>query len=179
MGRPDRRAPIRTPTLIRSLRMVGGMALAAACAGLAIATLSFHLEIRPVLTGSMRPTYGPGALLLTKPVAVTSLRRGKIVLFRPPGEHVEIAHRITSVSGPPSAPVITTKGDANKATDPWHAELLTATVPQVMTSVPGVGRLMVGIRGPVQLLLIIAGGLLIGIFGTRWLLQPRTALGAA
>ena len=70
-----------------------------ALAVLAFAVVAFHIEVRPVLTGSMVPTYGPGSLLVTKPVPVTDLHKGMIVLFVPPGERAEFAHRITSVSG--------------------------------------------------------------------------------
>jgi signal peptidase len=143
------------------------------CAALAVAVVTLHLSVRPVLTGSMRPTYGPGAILVTKPVSVTDLHRGMIVVFVPPGEHVEFAHRITSVSGSPSAPVITTKGDANKAPDPWRAQLTTATVSEVIATVPWVGRLMVGLRGPLQLVLVVLGGLCVAVSGTRWILRPR------
>jgi signal peptidase I len=143
------------------------------CAALASAVVFLHLGVRPVLSGSMSPTYGPGAIVVTKPVSVESLRRGMIPLFVPPGEHGEFAHRITSVSGSPENPIITTKGDANRAPDPWHARFTTATVPVVVGTQPWVGRLMVGLRGPIQLMLIILGGLLVAVSGTRWILGPH------
>jgi signal peptidase len=153
------------------------LAGAGVCCGLAVAVLALHLGFRPVLTASMRPTYGPGALLVTKPVPVQSVRPGMIVVFTPPGEDVQFAHRITTVTGAHSHPVITTKGDANPAPDPWHAELTSATVPEVVATVPWVGRLLIGMRGSMQLLLIVAGGLMAVVAGTRWILRPsgRTA----
>ena len=162
--------------MLRAFCMAGAAGLSVVCAGLALVVVTMHLELRPVLTGSMRPTYGPGALLVTRPVPVENLHKGMIVAFAPPGEHAEFAHRITSVTGPPSAPIITTKGDANPAADPWHAQLTTTTVPEVVATVPWVGRLMVGLRGPLQLLLIIAGGLCAAAAGTRWIMRPRPAL---
>ena len=148
-------------------------ALTVVCTVAAIAVIAFHIEIRPVLTGSMAPTYGPGAILITKPVPVTELRQGMIILFVPPGEHDEFAHRITSVRGNPAAPTITNKGDANRVPDPWHAQLTSTMVPEVIGTVPWIGRLMVGLRGPVQLFLIVLGGLVVGVSGTRWILRPR------
>jgi signal peptidase I len=150
--------------------------LTAAIAALALVVVVFHIEVRPVLTGSMVPTYGPGALLVTTPVPVTNLHRGTIVLFVPPGQRAEFAHRITSVSGDRSHPIITTKGDANKAPDPWRAQLDSATVPEVVATVPWLGRLMVGLRGPIQIVLIVLGGLIIGVGGTWWILRPRTPI---
>jgi signal peptidase len=156
--------------------LLGAVLALVACAALAAASMVLHLEIRPVLTGSMRPTYGPGAIVVTKPVSVKDLRPGMIVLFVPPGEHAEFAHRITSVSGPQSDPIITTKGDANPAPDPWHARLTGATVPEVVATFPWVGRLMVGLQGPIQLGLIVFGGLLVTVAGTRWILRPETTV---
>jgi signal peptidase I len=150
-------------------------ALTVVCIVAAIAVVAFHIEVRPVLTGSMVPTFGPGAILITRPVPVTDLRKGMIVLFVPPGEHAEFAHRITSVGGSTTAPTIGTKGDANKAPDPWHAQLTSPTIPEVIGTVPWVGRLMVGLRGPVYLVMILIGGLVVGVGGTRWILRPRSS----
>ncbi len=153
--------------------LVAAALLLGGSAALASAVVILHIGIRPVLTGSMRPTYGPGAVLITRPVPVENLRVGMIVTFVPPGEHAEFAHRIASVSGSPENPIITTKGDANTASDPWHARLTTATVPVVVATQPWVGRLMVGIRGPIQLLFISLGGLLVAVSGSRFILHPR------
>jgi hypothetical protein len=54
--------------------------------------------------------------------------------------------------------------------------LTTATVPEVVATVPWVGRLMVDLRGQLQLLLIVAGGLYAAVAGTRWILRPRPTL---
>lgn len=78
------------------------------------------------------------------------------------------------MTGSPDRPIITTKGDANPAPDPWHARLTSATVPHVMASVPWLGRLMVGLHGLAQLVLIVVGGLMAGIGGARWILRPRS-----
>ena len=72
----------------------------------------------------------------------------------------------------PSHPVITTKGDANRAPDPWHAELISPNIPEVVTSVPWVGRLLVGSQGLIQLALIIIGGLVVLVAGTLWIMRP-------
>jgi signal peptidase I len=152
--------------------LVAGLALAA-CAATASTVVVFHLGVRPVMSGSMHPTYDSGAIVVTKPTPVTTLRPGMIIVFVPPGEHAEFAHRITSVNGSPTDPIVTTKGDANKVADPWHARLTTATVPVVVATQPWVGRLMVGLRGPIQLVFIIVGGLLVAISGSRLILRPK------
>ena len=101
-------------------------------AALAITVVTLHLGVRAVLTGSMRPDFGPGAVLLTERIAADAVKPGMIVLFVPPGEHNEFAHRITSVTQTNTGPIITTKGDANKAIDPWHAKLVTPYANQVI-----------------------------------------------
>jgi signal peptidase len=153
-----------------------GVAVTTGCVVLAATVVALHLNIQPVLTGSMRPTYGPGALVVTEPVPVADLHPGMIVLFTPPGKHAQFAHRIVTVTGPRTAPIITTKGDANRYPDPWHAQLTSATVPRVVATVPWIGRLMVGLRGSLQLVLIILGGLTVAVAGARWILQPRRTL---
>ena len=139
----------------------------------AVSVVTLHLGVRAVLTGSMRPDYGPGAVLLTERVPTSSVRPGMIVLFVPPGEHVQFAHRITSVSGPKDAPVITTKGDANKAGDPWHAKLVTPTVNRVIGSLPALGRVLVFLRGSGQIVLALVGGLLAAWACMKWALSPQ------
>ena len=171
--------------LLRGLRVAACVVVLCLSAALTVSVFALHLGIRPVLTGSMRPDYGPGAVLLTRQVPVSSLRPGMVVLFVPPGEHGEYAHRITSVSGASGAPVITTKGDANMAADPWHARITSHSVNEVVGSLPGVGRLLVGIRGIGQIALAVVGGLLAAWAGTRWLFSSsrptdrRAAAGSA
>jgi signal peptidase I len=143
----------------------------------AVSVVTLHLGVRAVLTGSMRPDYGPGAILLTERVPTASVRPGMIVLFVPPGEHVEYAHRITSVTGPKDAPVITTKGDANKVGDPWHAQLAAPTVNRVVGSVPAIGRVLVFLRGSGQILLAVTGGLLAAWGIARWTFRPQPSPG--
>jgi signal peptidase I len=173
MRRAARRTAGRSGGLLRFFGITGAVVLAGACVGLAAGVVVLHIGIRPVLTGSMRPTFDPGSIVVTEPVPVDRLTPGMVVLFVPPGQHDVFAHRITSVSGPPGAPVITTKGDANQHPDPWHARLTAPTVPRVVASVPWIGRLLTGNRGPFQLVLIVGGGLVIGVAGTRWILRPR------
>ena len=139
-----------------------------------ISVLTLHLGVRPVLTGSMRPDYGPGALLVTRQVPVSAVVPGMIVLFVPPGEHVEYAHRVTSVRDSPDGPVITTKGDANAAADPWHARITAGTINEVVASAPGIGRVLIAVRGTGQILLALVGAVVAIWGGLRWLLGSHS-----
>lgn len=115
-----------------------------------VASIGFLLGYRmsPVLSGSMRPTFAPGDAIITRAVPVSSIRRGMIVEFTPPGETTPYAHRVLTVSGNPSDPVITTKGDANRVPDGWHVQLSGPTVLEEVAVVPGAGRVMTAIHGP-------------------------------
>ncbi len=137
----------------------------------ALAMLLFHVSIHPVLTGSMRPTFAPGWAIITKPMPVSQVRPGDIVLFKPPGEAAPYAHRVVTVTGSPAHPVITTKGDANPAPDLWHARLDGSTVSEVVGEVPGVGWVMVDIREQWSHVVLVALlGIGLCIVGTRAIL---------
>jgi len=156
--------------LYAKVRIVLAVLTTLLAAAVAVTVVTLHLGIRPVLTGSMRPDYGPGAVLLTRQVPTRTLKPGMIVLIIPPGEHAPYAHRIATVSGPPSAPVITTKGDANKTADPWHAKITARDVSVVIGSIPVVGRVLVGLRGSGQIALALVGLLMVAFACVRWLL---------
>jgi signal peptidase I len=176
-SRAERRRQRRRHRTRHVLKLGAATVVLALSAVVAVSVMTMHLGVRAVLTGSMRPDYGPGAVLLTQQVPTASVRPGMIVLFVPPGEHVEYAHRITSVTGPENAPVITTKGDANKVGDPWHARLVAPTVDRVIGSVPAIGRVLVFLRGSGQILLAITGGLLAAWGVARWTFRPHQAAG--
>lgn len=142
-------------------------------AAVAVSVVTMHLGVKAVLTSSMRPDYGPGALLLTKRIPIQDIHPGMIVLFVPPGETSQYADRLVTVTGPKDAPVVTTKGDANKAVDPWHAKIVSPTISEVIGSVPSVGRLLVAVRGTGQILLAVAGGLVAAWACARWAFSPQ------
>lgn len=160
------RHAIRVAAVALTVFACGAIALAAA------AVFFLHLAIQPVLSGSMRPSFSPGAAIVTRSIPSSSVQRGDVIVFTPPGETSRFAHRVTSVSGPKNRPIITTKGDANPAADPWHAQIVTPSVPKVVGSIPWFGRLLVAVeqRGP-RLLLVVAAGLVICVLGTRSILD--------
>jgi len=134
-----------------------------------------HLTIDPVRTGSMVPTYGPGWAVLMKPIPVADVRPGMIVAFDPPGSSAGYVHRVVTVSGPPNRPVITTKGDANRHPDPWHAQLTTPTVPRVIWEVPFLGSIMLDLQQrSTRVGLMGFGGYSIAGAGSRAIITPAS-----
>jgi signal peptidase I len=158
----------------RALMLAFVTALTLAMVASALAIFVFHLSIRPVLTGSMEPTFGPGWAIVTQPVATTNLRTGEIIVFRPPGETTIFAHRIVSISGPAGHPVVRTRGDANPTEDPWHARVVTKTAPVVIFAVPWIGNVLVDLEhGAARVLLIALLGLVVCLAGAHAILGPR------
>jgi signal peptidase I len=160
----------------RALRIIGATVSAlitVAMVATAVAIFVFHIAVQPVLSGSMRPTFDPGAAIITRAIPTRDIRTGDVIVFLPPGETNVYAHRVTSVSGPADHPVITTKGDANPAPDRWHAQIVTSSVPLVIGSIPGFGRFLVAVeqRDP-RLILLITAGLVFCLFGARDILGP-------
>lgn len=147
--------------------------LAVMLSGLALATVVLSVQLSPVLTSSMTGTFDAGALLLSRPVPTSEVRAADVIVFTAPGTADRYAHRVVSVEPGPAGTVVTTRGDANPAPDPWRAQLQDSHVPRVVTSVPHLGRLVVATSdpGPRAALLALAG-LLFGITGTRVLLGP-------
>ena len=173
VSRRERRRRARRRRSLYLVKLGFACVVLALSASLAISVISLHLGVRAVLTGSMRPDYGPGAVLLTQRIPVSTVKTGMIVLFVPPGKHSEYAHRVTSVTGQRNSPIIATKGDANKAADPWHARLVTPYAIQVIGSLPGLGRVIVAIRGTGQIVLAVVGGIIAAWAGVRWIFSPR------
>lgn len=169
-----------------SLRRVFGMIMTTAATlatltfvAVEVAAPLFHIGFSPVLTGSMRPAYAPGDLLITAPADVSSLRPGQIAVFTPPGESTPFAHRITAIAGTPSKPVLTTKGDANPAPDNWKAVLDQAQVPVVVAVVPSVGSVLLWIGNPLQRALLTAVfGLTVTGSAVWWILRNNPAFSA-
>jgi signal peptidase len=137
----------------------------------ALAIVSLHVSTQTVLTGSMRGTFDPGALVFTRQIPVSAIRPGDVIVFTPPGHTTPYTHRVVTVSGSPSHRVVTTKGDANRAPDAWKAQLKGSTVPRVIGHVPYVGRVYVALQGrSLRLALIALLGTVVAVSGTRLLL---------
>ena len=77
-----------------------------------------------VLSGSMRPTFNPGDVIVVRPVPLRSVRAGEVISFNlPNGAHELETHRVVRVLSGGDSPVVQTKGDANNSRDPWTAKL--------------------------------------------------------
>ncbi|THV13358.1 signal peptidase I [Nocardioides caeni] len=77
-----------------------------------------------VLTGSMRPDYPPGTLVVVKPVAIEDIAVGDVITSQlESGKAAVVTHRVTEVSARlDGETVLTTQGDANDSEDPDGVE---------------------------------------------------------
>ena len=152
----------------RGSRLVTGLMLLAGTAvlggGIAFGMAGLHAQ--PVLSGSMRPTVSPGDLAITRPVSIGLLRVGDVIVFTPPGEARSVLHRIASLDGG----LITTKGDANSAPDPWNFTAQGGSVYRLAFVVPYFGWL-----AQMRSALLIGSGLIVVLIV---LLEVRKGVGA-
>jgi signal peptidase len=148
------------------LRLLLGIALLLLVTiGLLPHTGWYHVET--VLSGSMRPTFGPGDLVVVTPEPVRNVHVGQVLSYHIPtgDKHVQ-THRVVRVLRAGAHPIVRTKGDANEAADPWTAKLDGSTAWQVRFSVPKLGWLIVWLRGPtLRLLTVFVAPLLFALLG--------------
>lgn len=96
-----------------------------------------------VLTGSMRPHYPPGTLVVARPVPVDDLRVGDVVTYQlRSGEPTVVTHRVTAIGvAVDGETVLRTRGDANRADDPAPVRAVQVRG-RLWYAVPGLGRVV-------------------------------------
>ncbi len=163
-----------------SVRRAGGSALLTgvvllilvAVAGVVLGAWRFTV----IDTGSMRPTLNPGDVAVLGSESIADLKRGQIVAFHPPGElRLTVMHRVFSIHRIRGAVIIQTKGDANNATDPWHARLTGNTVWRETQKLSTVGYLAAwSQQRPVRFGLLIVIVILMVSISLGWVWRPVT-----
>lgn len=147
-----------------------------------VAVLSGRYQVRPVLSGSMRPGLPVGGVVVTKRVPISSLRVRDVVVFHRPDQPQElVVHRIISITHGANGVVVQTQGDANNARDPWKVTLRGTTAYRAVFSVPLVGYAAVWVHNPNGRRTLLLIGLLL-LAGTATLTvasRRRSAIRAA
>ncbi len=152
---------------LSTVAVAGSLAtLAATVAGPAVGAY----RIETVLSGSMRPAFAPGDVLVVTPEPTARVRVGQVISYAIPiGDHHVESHRVVRILRGGAHPVILTKGDANGTPDPWRARLTGGTAWRVRAVVPGVGRVLVWLRQPPVRDALVLG--LPTLLATLWLIQ--------
>ncbi|NMM15614.1 MAG: signal peptidase I [Cellulomonas sp.] len=155
-----------------------GLALGVAGAA---AVISGRYQVRPVLSGSMRPGLPVGGVVVTERVPVSALQVRDVVVFHRPDEPQElVVHRIIALTPGASGPVVQTQGDANVAPDPWNVTLRGVTAYRVVFAVPLIGYAAVWAHSTAGRGILTVGGLLlvVGASAGSLLSVRRSAKGA-
>src|ERR1035437_2689539 len=136
-------------------RLLTVVIVAVGVMAVAVGSLVFvaNLHFQTVLSGSMRPTFSAGDVVVTQAVPITTLRVGDVISFSPPNSTEPVIHRMTSLKAAAAGAVITARGDAKPVDDLWLANLQGTTAYRLVAVVPFIGWLT-DIKGP---LLILAG----------------------
>ena len=141
-----------------------------AAVGLAVVVAMVHIHFMRVVSPSMAPSIGVGDVVLLKEHPASELSEGQIVVLPVPDEGgVMYVHRLASVRQVEGRTVVTTKGDANPAADPWELTIESASVPLVVGQIPMPGALA-GLGGAnltrfllAVMLALIAAPMLVGV----------------
>jgi signal peptidase I len=158
-------------TLVRRMVrwMTGTVLTVAALASVALTVFIAvgHIGFSPVLSPSMRPSFAPGDLIVTKPEAAADIRVGQVLVLPVPGEKGQrYVHRVIEVAYQKGRPVVRTKGDANGAPENFRLTITSKKVPVVVNTVPRMGRLALLFRGGswrVGAIVLIGALFLVGI----------------
>ena len=138
--------------LLRSLDLLarGGLLVATvALVGLALLPRTGWYRPVTVLSGSMRPAFSPGDMVVLTPEPLADVRVGQVISYRiPVGDHHVQTHRVIKVVRGGGNPLVRTKGDANNAADPWTAELHGTTAWRVRAVLPKLGWAVFWFRSP-------------------------------
>lgn len=120
-----------------ALSVVGVLAL------LVLVPSLLGLQRYVIVSGSMTGTYDRGSLVFDEVVPTASLRVGDVITYRPPpsaGVDHAITHRIAAIHRRRGGTLVyRTKGDANRAADPWRFLLRAPRQARVRWSVPYAG----------------------------------------
>ena len=166
------------------LRVWGGALGTGALAGACVALLALGAgpalglyRTVTVLSGSMRPTFSPGDVIVVTPEPARDLRVGQVISYRIPvdGRPIE-THRVVRILESGDEPIVQTKGDANNADDPWQAKLHGGTLWRFRFRVPLVGYPILALRTPfAHWLLVVLAPVLLALYllSTIWRPRPR------
>jgi signal peptidase len=159
------------------------MLFAIAILALGAGIMLLHLQLSPVLSGSMRPGIQPGDLVVTEPIRIADLEVGDVISFFPPESTDGVLHRLVSITERFDGTWITTKGDANAEADPWGEIRLRGELAwRVAATVPAVGFVPIwtqGLRGPLLVLtgVVLAFTSLFAVRRPTWHMHPSPATG--
>lgn len=148
---------------LRLRNIIEGILLLALISGfiiMSVAVLSGGWQIRPILSGSMRPGFAIGGVAITQTIPTNQLKVGDVAVFHPPFlKNVTYIHRIISIKKSGNTYLIRTKGDDNPTPDPWLLKINSKHAYVARFTLPFIGYLAVWVHSynGKKILLTIAG----------------------
>ena len=123
------------------------------------------MVVNPVLSGSMRPGFAVGGVVISERVRVSQLMVHDVIVFRRPDKPFEqMVHRVTKLAKEGSGQfLINTRGDANTVRDPWTLTIRGKYAYRVRWSLPLIGYAAVAYENNRGVALLLAGLVLIAI----------------
>jgi signal peptidase len=119
--------------------------------------------VNPVLSGSMRPGFTVGGVVISQRIPVSELAVRDVIVFHNPNNPSELmVHRIVQMTkGSDGQLLIKTQGDANPVRDPWTLTIRGNSVYKVRWSLPLLGYVAVSFQNHRGMALLAAGIVLI------------------
>ena len=132
-------------------------------------------QVNPVLSGSMRPGFSVGGVVISERIPVDKLVLRNVMVFASPDDPAKlIVHRIVLLSKSKSGQlVIRTQGDANNVRDPWTLTIKGHYAYVVRWSLPLLGYVAIAYQNNHGLVLLGAGIVLIAAAAATILKQRR------
>ena len=159
-------------------QIVATVVLLAILAGVGFVALSLvrgTWMVTPVLSGSMRPGFPVGGVVVSQREPLKDIAVRDVIVFENPIKRTEqMIHRIIKLTRLPDGAIkIKTQGDANPVPDPWTVEIHTRLVYRVRWSLPLLGYVAIAYQNHRGILIAVAGLLLL-LVAAGTLLQSRS-----
>lgn len=105
-----------------TMALLAGLAVVASLGLVGLRLAGYQPEV--VYSGSMRPTFSAGSLVVVQSVPANDVAVGDVITFADPTNASRlITHRVAQRLERPRGAVYRTKGDANSVRDPWTIAL--------------------------------------------------------
>jgi signal peptidase I len=130
--------------------------------------------------GSMGNAIPTGSLVLTRPTPSTNIAKGDVILLPNEGgkKKTPVIHRVTSVAHEGNSIVVESKGDANRAADPWRS-VLGPTAQRKLVVIPWLGYVLGLLNTPfgwIALVLLPGGWLCLSVLRRVWSTPTSTTV---
>lgn len=174
-ARPARRGrPGRLGQVIADVLLWIAAAAGVVCIALVVLAFTANITLIMFRTGSMSPTIPAGSVAVVQQVPASAIEIGDVVTVDREDD-LPVTHRVTSVGAGASDAerVITMRGDANAADDPYPYEVTSVRV--VLFSIPGIATVIVAMGNPFVLGGITVAAALLVV----WAFWPRGSRGSS